>query len=84
MKLLNQKTQNFWHSVKEWHFGIAPSPYGSESKWDYNLISNLEMVEELAKARAENIINRNNIDILNKGIIELTKEVKKLKKLKKV
>ena len=84
MKLLNQEQQKFWHNTKKWHFGIAPDPYNTDGRWNYNLMSNLVMVEELAKARAENIINRHDIDTLNKGIIELTKQVKKLTKLKKL
>jgi len=83
MKLSNKKEKEFWHTTKKWHFGLGPDPCNPDGRWDYELLPNLEMVKELARARAENIINKYDIDILNAGLIELTKEVKRLRKLLK-
>ena len=80
-KLLNKAKQEFCLDIKMYHFGLAPDPYKKE-RWDTEEISILEMKQELAKARAKNIINKYNIDTLNQAIIDLKKEFKKLKKLK--
>ena len=74
-KLANQNKINYWINLKLFHFGLAPSPVGCLPE----PISNQAVKEQLAIARAMNIVNEHNIKTLNNAIIELRKDIKKLK-----
>lgn len=73
-KLTTKKHKDYWLSVKRWHLGLEDYDGDWCDKPDYN-----QLLEIVATATATIITQENDIDTLNTAIIEIKKELKKLK-----
>lgn len=76
-KLTTKKTKDYWLQIKRFHFGLEDYNGRWSEKPDYD-----ELLEIVAKATATIITQGNDIDTLNNAIIEIGKELKKLKSKK--
>ena len=76
-KLTNKKTKDYWVKIKRWHLGLGDYDGDWCDKPDYN-----QLLEIVAQATATIITQEKDIDILNQSIINIKKELKKLKSKK--
>lgn len=76
-KLITKKQKDYWVKIKRWHLGLEDYDGDWCDKPTYE-----QLLEIVATATATIITQENDIDTLNNAIIEIKKELKKLKSKK--